>query len=86
MNVFIFNSRSVSLGELQSGRLVSTRMVVVRFTEMEASVPCITGKVMEALGCNDPLILTDHNGIEVIDSEGTRGASFVQLHFNFSSN
>ena len=68
------------MGEFQSGKLVNSRMVVVRFTEQEASVPCMIGKIKDALGSNEPLILTDHNAVEIVDSEGTRGASFEQLY------
>lgn len=42
-------------------------MVVVRFTEQEASVPSMIAKVNEALGNNETLILTDHNGAEILD-------------------
>ncbi|XP_048043866.1 uncharacterized protein LOC125266835 isoform X1 [Megalobrama amblycephala] len=69
-------TKTVSLGEFQSGKLVTSRMVVVRFTEQEASVPILTAKVKDALGTNDPVILTDHNGIEILDSEGTRGSFY----------
>ena len=47
--VVVLNSRAVSLAELQSGKLVSSRMVVVRFTELEASVPSMIAKVKDAL-------------------------------------
>lgn len=63
----MLNSRTVSLGEFQSGKLVNSRMVVVRFTEQEASVPSMIAKVNEALGNNETLILTDHNGAEILD-------------------
>lgn len=55
---------------------MNSRMVVVRFTKQEASVPSMIAKVKDALGSNEQLILTDHNGVEILDSEGTRGASF----------
>lgn len=44
---------TVSLGEVQSGKLVKSRMVVVRFTEQEASVPSMIAKVKDALGNNE---------------------------------
>ena len=80
LNVVVLNSRTVSLGDLQSGKLVNSRMVVVRFTEQEATVPSMIAKVKDAMGSNEPLILTDHNGVEILDSEGTRGTSFEQLY------
>lgn len=46
---------------------MNSRMVVVRFTEQEASVPSMIAKVNEALGNNETLILTDHNGAEILD-------------------
>ncbi|XP_049912435.1 uncharacterized protein LOC126397583 isoform X1 [Epinephelus moara] len=52
-------TRTVRLGELQSGKLVNSRMVVIRFTEQEASVPSMIAKTKYALGSNKPLILTD---------------------------
>ncbi|KAK0138164.1 hypothetical protein N1851_025520 [Merluccius polli] len=69
-------TRTVSLGELNNGKLVNSRMVVVRFTELEASVPSIISKVKDALGSVEPLILTDSNGVEILDSEGTRGSFY----------
>jgi len=80
LNVVVLNSRTVSLGEVRSGKLVNSRMVVVRFTEQEASVPSMIAKVKDALGSTEQLILTDHNGVEILDSEGTRGAPFVQFY------
>ncbi|XP_044218863.1 uncharacterized protein LOC122989899 [Thunnus albacares] len=69
-------TRAVSLAELQSGKLVNSRMVVVRFTEQEASVPSMIAKVKDALGSNKQLILTDHNGVEILDSQGTGGSFY----------
>ncbi|XP_033487182.1 uncharacterized protein LOC117259687 isoform X2 [Epinephelus lanceolatus] len=69
-------TRTVRLGELHSGKLVNSRMVVIRFTEQEASVPSMIAKTKYALGSNKPLILTDHNGVEILDSEGTRGSFY----------
>ncbi|XP_016397389.1 guanylate-binding protein 1-like [Sinocyclocheilus rhinocerous] len=48
----------------------------VRFSEFEASVPGIVSKVKEALGQDDSLILTDGQGKEILDSEGTRGSAY----------
>lgn len=59
-NLVVLNSRTFSLGEVQSGKLVNSRMVV-RFTAQEASVPSMIAKVTDALGSNEQLILTDHN-------------------------
>ena len=59
---------------------MNSRMVVVRFTEQEASVPSMIAKVNEALGNYEALIVTDNNGVEILDSERTRGAPFEQLY------
>lgn len=48
-------------------------MVTVRFSEFEACVATITSKVKEALGQQESFILTDSQGNEMIDSDGTRG-------------
>lgn len=48
-------------------------MLTVRFSEFESSVSGILSKVKEALGQEDSLILTDGQGKEILDSEGTRG-------------
>lgn len=45
----------------------------MRFSEFESSVSGIVSKVKEALGQEDSLILTDGQGKEIMDSEGTRG-------------
>lgn len=69
LNVVVLYCWTVSLGELQGGKLMNSRMVVVRFTEQEASVPSMIAKVKDALESNEPLILKDHNGMEILDSE-----------------
>lgn len=48
-------------------------MVTIRFIEFEACVATIASKVKEALGEQEHLILTDSQGNQIIDSEGTRG-------------
>lgn len=53
-------------------------MVVVRFMECGATVRGIVGKVQDALGSYDPVILTDAQGNEILDSEGTKG-KFVYI-------
>ncbi len=39
--------------------------------EFEATVPGITAKVQSALNSEDPLILTDAQGNQIVESEGT---------------
>ncbi|KAL2081072.1 hypothetical protein ACEWY4_022925 [Coilia grayii] len=51
-------------------------MLVVRFFEGDANVQGILVKVQDALGAYDPLILTDGQGNEILDSEGTRGSLY----------
>lgn len=48
-------------------------MVVVRFLESEATLQGITGKVQDAIGCHDPMVLTDVQGNAILESEGTTG-------------
>lgn len=41
--------------------------------EGDATVQGFLTKVQDALGAYDPLVLTDGQGNEILDSEGTRG-------------
>lgn len=73
------------MAELVNGRLQPSRMLVIRFFEGDATDTTVQGilaKVQDALGAYDPLILTDGQGNEILDSEGTRGIiqkSFVYV-------
>ncbi|CAL9697661.1 unnamed protein product [Knipowitschia caucasica] len=69
---FLLRISKVHIGEVMSGKITSSRTVVIRFTESEATVDHITAKVKEALGCEDSLTLTDSQGNEIIDSHATR--------------
>ncbi|KAL2081711.1 hypothetical protein ACEWY4_023564 [Coilia grayii] len=51
-------------------------MLVVRFFEGHTNVQGILVKVQDALGAYDPLILTDGQGNDILDSEGTRGSLY----------
>ncbi|XP_053718431.1 uncharacterized protein LOC128757287 isoform X1 [Synchiropus splendidus] len=68
--------RNVFIADVVNGKLESSKMVTVRFTEFEACVATITDKVKEALGEQEPVILTDSQGNKIIDSEGTRGSVY----------
>ncbi|XP_072564944.1 uncharacterized protein [Paramormyrops kingsleyae] len=68
--------RSVFIADSVNGKLRPSKMVVIRFLESEATVLGILSKVQEALGSYDPLVLTDAQGNEVLDSEGTRGSIY----------
>jgi len=48
-------------------------MVVVRFLESEASLQGIIGKVQDAIGSHDTIILSDAQGNAILESEGTTG-------------
>ncbi|MEQ2295943.1 hypothetical protein AMECASPLE_019817 [Ameca splendens] len=48
-------------------------MVVIGFMENEVTVQGMLNKVQHALGNYVSLILTDAQGNEILDSEGTRG-------------
>lgn len=50
-------------------------MVVLRLFEFEATTTGILAKIHDALQSDDPLILTDAQGNEIVDSEGTRGTN-----------
>ncbi|KAA8594372.1 hypothetical protein FQN60_005206 [Etheostoma spectabile] len=41
-------------------------------SKADANVERITAKVKDALGCDEPITLTDSQGNEIVDSEGTR--------------
>lgn len=59
------------LAEVVGGRLSPSRMVVVRFLEYEATLQGINGKIQDAIGNHDPVVLTDAQGNTVLESEGT---------------
>lgn len=54
LNLVVLNSRTVSLGELQSGKLVNSRMMLIRFTEQKTSVPSMIAKVKDTLQQTTP--------------------------------
>ncbi|XP_056117497.1 uncharacterized protein LOC130094927 [Rhinichthys klamathensis goyatoka] len=68
--------RSIFIADLVNAKLRPSRMVVIRFMESEATVQGILSKVQDALGSYDPLMLTDAQGNEILDSEGTRGSIY----------
>ena len=70
---FINFHRSVYLAEVVGGRLSPSRTVVVRFLECEATLQGIIGKVQDAIGNHDPVVLTDAQGNAILESEGTTG-------------
>ena len=47
------------MSEVMEGNLVSTRVVIVRFNEAEASLSAILEKLKVAMGDDDDYILTD---------------------------
>ncbi|KAK3554492.1 hypothetical protein QTP70_024299, partial [Hemibagrus guttatus] len=53
--------------------------------EFEATVPGITAKVQSALNSEEPLILTDAQGNEIVESEGTKGIS-LRYFVHYSGN
>ncbi|XP_033974344.1 uncharacterized protein LOC117472986 [Trematomus bernacchii] len=68
--------RSIHVSDIMDGKIVSTRVVMIRFVESEASVPLITGKVNVAMGDSEEYILTDTVGNEIVESEGTTGSLY----------
>lgn len=71
--MFLSMFRNVFFADVLNGKLQTSKMVTVRFTELEACVATVTSKVKEALGEQESIILTDSQGNQIIDSEGTRG-------------
>lgn len=69
----IFISRTIFIADLVEGRLETSKTLTVRFSEFEASVMGITSKVNDALEQEDSFILTDGQGKQILDTEGTRG-------------
>ncbi|XP_046900257.1 uncharacterized protein LOC124483755 [Hypomesus transpacificus] len=68
--------RSIHIGEIVNDKLSTSRTVVICFLEADATVEQITAKVKDALSCDEPLTLTDSQGNEIVDSEGTRSSHF----------
>ncbi|KAF4114077.1 hypothetical protein G5714_004300 [Onychostoma macrolepis] len=62
--------------KLNKDEIWPSRTVVVRFMEFEATVPGITAKVQSALNSEEPLILTDAQGNQIVESEGTKGSLY----------
>ncbi|XP_034091507.1 uncharacterized protein LOC117559020 isoform X3 [Gymnodraco acuticeps] len=65
--------RSIHVSEIMDRKIVSTRVVMIRFVESEASVPLITGKVNVAMGDSEEYILTDTVGNEIVSLKGQLG-------------
>ncbi|XP_059403398.1 uncharacterized protein LOC132136873 isoform X2 [Carassius carassius] len=68
--------RSVHVAEIVNDKLSTSRTVVIRFLEADATVERITAKVKDALGCDEPITLTDSQGSEIVDSDGTRSSQY----------
>ncbi|XP_077091495.1 uncharacterized protein LOC143742497 [Siphateles boraxobius] len=68
--------RSIHLSEIRDGRLASSRVLVVRFIESEANVPSMLDKIKLAMGNSDTYVITDAQGNEVFESEGTAGSCY----------
>lgn len=75
--------RNIFLAELIDGKWTPQKSVAIRFYEYEASVPGILSKVQDALGSEDILILTDSQGNEILDTDGTKGACILSLCSDF---
>ncbi len=53
---------------------------MIRFSEAEATVEGVTAKVREALESEEGITLTDSQGSEILDSEGTRSKLLILRH------
>ncbi|KAK2907399.1 hypothetical protein Q8A67_006384 [Cirrhinus molitorella] len=67
---------NVFLADLVGGKWTPQKTVAIRFNEHEASVPGILAKVQDAVGGEEVLILTDGQGNEILDTEGTKGSTY----------
>lgn len=54
-------------------QLGTSRTVVIRFLEADATVERITARVKDALSCDEPITLTGSQRNERVDSDGGRG-------------
>ena len=61
------------MSDIVDGKIVSTKVVVVRFVEAEATVPVMLENVKFAMANDEEYILTDSVGNEIMESEGTSG-------------
>ncbi|XP_028454800.1 uncharacterized protein LOC114569201 [Perca flavescens] len=68
--------RSIHVADIVNDKLGTSRTVVIRFLEADATVERITAKVKDALGCDEPITLTDSQGNEIVDSDGTRSSQY----------
>ncbi|XP_063048741.1 uncharacterized protein LOC134442619 [Engraulis encrasicolus] len=71
--------RSINVGEISGSRLVTSKTLVVRFSEGEANVSDMTAKVKDAMGRSleeGPIVLTDSQGNALQDTEGTRTSQY----------
>ncbi|XDV16352.1 hypothetical protein PO909_016106 [Leuciscus waleckii] len=69
-------SMNVFLADLVGGKWTPQKTLAIRFHEHEASVPGILAKVQDAIGSEDGMILTDGQGNEILDTEGTKGSAY----------
>lgn len=69
--------RSIHVSDIMDGKIVSTRVVVVRFIEAEATVSTVMEKVKIAMGNTEDYILTDPLGNEIVESDGTNKIIFI---------
>lgn len=53
-------------------RLVSSKTLIVRFSEAEGNVEGIAAKAREALGTEEEVVLADSQGNAILDTDGTR--------------
>ncbi|KAL2076322.1 hypothetical protein ACEWY4_028074 [Coilia grayii] len=71
----IHRSLHVAL-DLNDGKPIPSQTIVIRFKEAEATVSGVVNKAMEALGNDEPIILTDSQGNQILESSGTTGSVY----------
>ncbi|XP_051793649.1 uncharacterized protein LOC127537677 [Acanthochromis polyacanthus] len=68
--------RAIHVSDVVEGKLLSRRVVMVRFTEAEATVSIIIHKLKVAMADDEDYTLTDTAGNEIVESEGTTGSMY----------
>ncbi len=78
LNHLWFIPRPVHIGEIVNGKLSTSMTMPIRFSEAEANVDGITAKVQAAIDSDESYTLTDSQGNEIMDCEGTRSKLYNQ--------
>lgn len=61
------------MAEVVEGKLQTNQILTVRFSEFEATVDGMVAKIQQAINRDESLVLTDSQGNQILDSQGTQG-------------